>query len=186
MVLYLNFTKCINIWVIPNHNTHQITSHCCTKQNRISLQGTPQCSISHHQLNTISHQTLHTSAAERYTFLTKVYHAANEIYALTYQSAVPQEQCVKQHRLAAGIYTLVFSPVTVYFKVYHNTSSGWQLEAKSTKSWFLATVTLPPSSCRLVRTSWSLKCAATFYCFGFLLLCYKYLLTSLNCSAIFP
>ena len=52
-----------------------------------------------------------------------------------------------------GIYTLVYSPVTVYLKVFHSTSRGWQLEAKSTKSWFLATVTLPPSSCRLVRTS---------------------------------
>ena len=74
--------------------TKHIRSHCCTKQNRISLQGTPQCSISHHQLNTTSQQTLHTSAAERYTFLTKVYHAVSKIYALTYQSAVLQEQCV--------------------------------------------------------------------------------------------
>ena len=137
MVLHLNFTKCINICVIPNHNTHRIT--LLHETNRTSLEGTPQCSISHHQLNTISHQTLHTSAAERYTFLTKVYHAANEIYALTYQSAVPQEQCVTQStnigwQLESTPWCSLYSPVTVYFKVYHNASSGWQLEAKSTKS----------------------------------------------------
>ena len=86
--------------------TKHIRSHCCTKQNQISLQGTPQCSISHHQLNTTSQQTLHTSAAERYTFLTKVYHAVSKIYALTYQSAVLQEQFVTQiTSMAAGIYT---------------------------------------------------------------------------------
>ena len=86
--------------------TTHIRSHCCTKQNRISLESTLQCSISHHQLNTTSHQTLHTSVAERYTFLTKVYHAVIKIYALMYQSAVLQKQCVTQ-----------------------STNMGWQLES---------------------------------------------------------